>query len=293
MKLARLQTVGLTVVLGSSSLLMIPTAMAAPMGHAVSMPVKASHVRTSAGRTRSTWAASNWSGYAEAGTFTGVSGTWIVPQVSSTKSATYSSAWIGVDGFNNSNLIQTGTEEDYYNGAAHYNAWWEILPAAETAISTSSYPVSPGDRMSAQIWETSTTVSTGRLRHGSTEHVWQIAISDTTEGWHFQTGQAYNGPGTSAEWILEAPSVGGKIATLNPYIINAPAGVADFDNAGTLSTIAGSSAPAYKNAGLSYNNDAGAMIQNNVQVSTPGHPDGSSNAFNVQYGSNAPAIPAS
>ena len=23
-------------------------------------------------------------------------------------------------------LIQTGTEEDYYNGAAHYNAWWEF-----------------------------------------------------------------------------------------------------------------------------------------------------------------------
>jgi hypothetical protein len=51
--------------------------------------------------------------------------------------------------------------------------------------------------------------------------------------------------------------------------------------------------PAYKNAGLNYNNDAGAMIQNNVQVSTPGNPDGSLNAFGVQYGANTPATPTS
>jgi hypothetical protein len=265
----------------------------APISHSARITANAGHVRIGAGRIRSTWAASNWSGYAETGTFTGVSGTWIVPQVSRTTSATYSSAWIGVDGFNNSDLIQTGTEEDYYNGSAHYNAWWEILPAAETAISSSSYPVSAGDHMSAQIWETSTTVSIGRSRQHSTEHVWQIAIADATKGWHFQTSQAYNGPGTSAEWILEAPSVGGRIATLNPYTINAPAGAGDFDNAGTLSTIAGSSAPTYRNAGLNYNNDAGVMIQNNVQVSTPGNPDGGLKAFDAQYGATTPATPTS
>jgi hypothetical protein len=147
--------------------------------------------------------------------------------------------------------------------------------------------------MSAQIWETSATVLIGRSRHTTTEHVWQIAIADTTKGWHFQIGQAYNGPGTSAEWILEAPSIGGKIATLNPYTINAPAGAGDFDNTGTLSTIGSTSVPAFKNAGLNYTNDAGAMIQNNVQVSTPGHPDSSLNAFNAQYGANTPATPTS
>jgi hypothetical protein len=75
-----------------------------------------------------TWAASNWSGYAETGIYTGVSATWSVPTVTASTSATYSSAWIGVDGFNNSDLIQTGTEEDYYSGAAHYNAWWGEPP---------------------------------------------------------------------------------------------------------------------------------------------------------------------
>ena len=61
-----------------------------------------------------TWAGGGtWSGYAETGTFTGVTSTWTVPSVGSSAAPTYSSAWIGVDGFNNNNLIQTGTEEDY------------------------------------------------------------------------------------------------------------------------------------------------------------------------------------
>jgi hypothetical protein len=153
--------------------------------------------------------------------------------------------------------------------------------------------VSPGDHISADIWETSTTVPTGRFRQRGAAHLWQIVIADTTKGWQFQTLQAYNGPGTSAEWIVEAPSIGGKIATLNPYTINAPAGVGDFDKAGTLSTIGGSSVPTYKIGTLNYNNDAGAMIQNNVQVSTPGNPDSSLKAFGVQYGANTPATPTS
>src|SRR4051794_30938567 len=93
------------------------------------------------------WSASNWSGYAKTGSYTTATGRWVVPSVAATKSASYSSQWVGIDGFNNSDLIQTGTEADYYNRSAHYNAWWEILPAAETPIS--SMTVRPGDVMSA------------------------------------------------------------------------------------------------------------------------------------------------
>ena len=135
--------------------------------HAARISV-APYTRSPVGGILNTWAASNWSGYAETGTFTGVSGTWTVPSVASTSSATYSSTWIGVDGYNNGNLIQTGTEQDYYNGAAHYDAWWEILPAAETEISPSSYAVSPGDQMSSSIYETSAT-TTSRSRGFASE----------------------------------------------------------------------------------------------------------------------------
>jgi Peptidase A4 family len=251
------------------------------------------------GGVRNTWAASNWSGYAETGTFDGVSSTWTVPTVTASSSATYSSAWIGVDGFNNSDLIQTGTEEDYYNGAAHYNAWWEILPAAETAL-PSNYTVTAGDRMSANIYETSATTTVGgggggRFgrggRGGTTEHLWDITISDTTRGWTFSTSQAYNGPGGSAEWVMEAPEVNGRIATLAHYTISAPSGIGDFDNAGVLTSIP-SGTPTYTGAGLNYANDSGVMIQNNVQVSTPGDPDTALSAFNAAYGSALPATPA-
>ena len=67
-----------------------------------------------------------------------------MPAVAATPTATYSATWVGVDGYSNSSLIQTGTEQDYYCGAAHYSAWWEILPAAETVISPYAYPVSSG-----------------------------------------------------------------------------------------------------------------------------------------------------
>jgi hypothetical protein len=239
-----------------------------------------------------TWAASNWSGYAETGRYTGVSGTWTVPSVSASASPTYSSAWIGVDGFSNSSLIQTGTEEDYYSGAPHYYAWWEILPAAETLISTSAYPVSPGDRMSASIYETGVTSATRNFHRSSTQHLWSINISDTTKGWNFSTNQGYSGPGTSAEWITEAPQVGGRIATLAQYTFNPPNGVGDFDNAGTLSTVVSIGSPTYTPAGLNYANDSGVMIQNGAQVSTPGHPDGALTAFNAAYGSAVPPTPA-
>jgi hypothetical protein len=246
------------------------------------------------GGVSNTWAASNWSGYAETGTFTGVSSTWTVPSVGVSSSATYSSAWIGVDGFNNSDLIQTGTEEDYYSGAAHYDAWWEILPAAETEISPGAYPVAPGDRMTASIYETSATTGGGGRGFGhrnSSEHVWVINISDTTRGWHFSTSQGYNGPGASAEWVVEAPEVGGRIATLAKYAVSPPAGVGDFDNAGTLASIVSSGTPTYNPAALNYQNDSGVMIQNGAQVSTPGDPDTALTAFNATYGATLPSTP--
>lgn len=249
-----------------------------------------------------TWGASNWSGYAETGTFTGVSGTWTVPTVTGSTSSQYSAAWVGVDGFNNSNLIQTGTEQDWYSGSAHYGAWWEILPAPETAL-PSNYTVKAGDSMSAQIYETSTlsgsAATHGRGRGGfgggggGSQHVWSITISDATQNWTFTTTPSYSGPGTSAEWIMEATSVGGKISTL-PHYTFAPKtlGAGDFDNAGIQTSLVGS--PTYTPAELNYANDSGVMIQNNAVVSTPGDPGATNNvAFNVAYGSALPSTPTS
>jgi hypothetical protein len=191
-----------------------------------------------------------------------VTGAWVVPSVAASRKATYSSQWVGIDGFNNSSLIQTGTEADYYNGAAHYAAWWEILPAAETVIP--SIAVHPGDRMTASITKGS----------GSS---WTITITNTTTARSFSTVKTYTGPGTSAEWIEEAPSLGGHVATLARY--SSP----DTFDPGTANGA---------NPGLTAA-DGGVMIQKNVQVSTPSVPDRDTDGFNMAYGRTAPAAPAS
>jgi Peptidase A4 family len=209
------------------------------------------------------WASSNWSGYARtAGPYTRATAQWVVPSIARSKGATYGSQWVGIDGFNNSSLIQTGTETDYYSGSAHYAAWWEILPAAETVIP--SITVHPGDVMTASITKGS----------GSS---WTITLSDTTTGKSFTTTRTYTGPGSSAEWIEEAPTVGGHQATLANYGSN------DKFDPGT----ANGGSPGLTAA------DSGVMIQRNRQVSTPSAPDGDTDGFNMSYGSTAPNPPGS
>ena len=213
------------------------------------------------GAITGSWASSNWSGYALSGSgYTSASGSWIVQPVARGKGSTYSSQWVGIDGFNNSNLIQTGTESDFVNGAARYDAWWEILPAAETVIT--GMTVHPNDHMSASVMKGA----------GSS---WTISIKDDTTGQSFSTTQTYTGPQTSAEWVEEAPTVGGHIATLANY------GQTTFDP-GAINGNA--------NPGLTAAN-SGVMIQRNRQVSTPSVPDRDTDGFNMQYGSTAPAAP--
>jgi hypothetical protein len=221
------------------------------------------HPRTSAAAvTNAGWASSNWSGYAKTGTYARVTAAWVVPSVASSRKATYSSQWVGIDGFNNSSLIQTGTEADFYSGSAHYAAWWEILPAAETVIP--SITVHPGDHMSASITKGS----------GSS---WTITITNTSTSATFSTVRTYAGPGTSAEWIEEAPSVGGRIAPLAHY--SSP----DTFDPGTANGA---------NPGLAAA-DGGVMIQKHQQVSTPSLPDGDTDGFNMSFGNTAPPPPAS
>ena len=241
---------------------------------------------TTSSSTSPCWASSNWSGYAlsttspatlpcvpgSGQTYTAVTGTWTVPTVASGNTSSYSAAWAGIDGFTNSNLIQAGTEQDFTGGSAHYSAWWEILPAAETVIP--SVAVQPGD---------SITVSIAKQASGR----WTITLTDNGSVSHptqpeFTTTQSYSGPGTSAEWIMEAPQVGGRIATLANY------GSTSFDHG-----IANTAAPV-----LTAGTD-GEIVQGNGRkkqvVSIPSGPDIGSPAgdgFAVAYGSTAPPAPS-
>lgn len=238
----------------SWSLAAVPPAQGALVHHP---RVAAGHVSGSFG-----WSSSNWSGYAiTGGPFNSVSAQWIVPTVTATKKATFSSTWVGVDGFNNNSLIQTGTEQDFFSQSAHYDAWWEILPAAETVIP--SITVHPGDHFSANI-----------ANNGN--GTWTISITNTTTNQSFTTTQSYSGPQSSAEWIQEAPTVGGRIAPLAHY------GSTVFDP-GSANGVNPGLVPA----------NGGVMVQNGAQVSTPSNPDVDTDGFRAAYGATQPSPPSS
>lgn len=198
------------------------------------------------------WKSSNWSGYALSGAkgaYSRISANWTVPLIKPSAGPTYSSAWIGIDGFKNSSLIQTGTAHDYAGGKASYYAWWEILPAEETVI---PHPVFPGDRMRAVI------AKRGRGK-------WSIMLRNLTRGWVFRTIQSYDGPQTSAEWIVEAPQVGGSIARmarLTPVVF----GCCRVNGRNPRLTLA----------------QRGVMVQNDVTVSVPSPPNRAGDAFVVR-----------
>ena len=365
-------------------------------------PVAGRHAAIHAG-----WASSNWSGYAETSStpFSGITGEWKVPGVTG-PNGSYSATWIGIDGFTNSSLIQTGTEQNYLNGSAEYSAWWTTSsqnfaeqtittgcssgsaatlagtavgiggphatvgghhghggtlsattgPATSVTASSATLTgtVNPGGSATSYyfVYGTSTSYgsatapasagsgtksvsvsaplsglaasttydfqlvasdSSGSVYGGNVSFTtaasssggsggaacgtvkpgdsmtagisqissssWNITIADLTEGWTFTTGVSYTGPGASAEWIVEAPSlctVHCTIATLADY------GKVTFDN-GTVNSGAG--------PGLT-TNDAGEMLaKNGTVISIPSVPDGLGDGFACAYGSTAPSPP--
>lgn len=205
----------------------------------------------------------NWSGYAEPGAFTSIGGSWNVPAVAATAGVTtYASTWIGIDGLANRNLIQVGTEADVIGGVPRYDAWWEILPAAERAIR--KLPVQPGDHMTATVSRTAPTR-------------WTVTLTDATSGASFTVTRHYKGPGASAEWIQERPRVGSSLATLSPYGTTLFSGLS-----------ANEAVPALVPA------DALSMVSavGGPVISTPSALSRSRTAFAVAYGPTPPAAPA-
>jgi hypothetical protein len=145
----------------------------------------------------------NWSGYAynPGSGITAVTSTYVVPAVQSSAPG-FSAAWTGIGGDGTSDLIQAGTGQDSEGGASYY-AWYEILPASETPISnctgSAACTVTPGDTMTVAITETSL-------------NVWTITMTASgTDNWTWSINNlAYTSSHSSAEWILEAPTVGAQ-----------------------------------------------------------------------------------
>ena len=139
----------------------------------------------------------NWSGYAveSSSEFTEAQGSWVQPTATcnETVGATYASFWVGIDGYTSDSVEQLGTDSDCTApGSPSYYAWWEMYPSGSVDLSTSTYPVKPGDTLTGTV---SRTADTYTLKLTS------------SRGWTFTTTQVGTDANSSAEWITEAPEV--------------------------------------------------------------------------------------
>jgi hypothetical protein len=184
----------------------------------------------------------NWSGYAVplegsgvTDTFSDVQGTWTVPTVTGNKgsrSTTYSSTWVGIDGYNDGTVEQIGTEQDWTGGGQQNYAWFEIYPSGGYEIE--GFPVDSGDSISAQVQYVGQSNVQGnrgrsveqsvfkrgelggrkRPANGSgqseEESVFKLTIVNITKNVSFSVPTSYttvaSASQASAEWIAEAPS---------------------------------------------------------------------------------------
>ena len=136
----------------------------------------------------------NWSGYALTGAapYTSISSNWVQPTADcSATPNSYSSFWVGLDGYNTNSVEQTGTSADCSGSTPNYYGWYEMYPKLPVNYSN---PVVPGDSISASV-----------VYLGSNQY--KLTLSDTTQGWTQTTTQTSTvATRGSAEVIAEAPS---------------------------------------------------------------------------------------
>jgi hypothetical protein len=179
----------------------------------------------------------NWSGFALVPN-TGsqpyylVTGHWTVPTVKQAPGSCsggwdYSSQWVGLGGFDDGFLFQSGSAANVFcdigNNIPEYFPWIEWLPSSELVLYKSAatetlYPFAAGDYLIVTVWAPTTSWSGGVSTTGN------LTFQDVTQGWTISlatTAAALGGSevtGQSAEWIIERTEVGGAFATLPDYI---------------------------------------------------------------------------
>jgi hypothetical protein len=201
---------------------------------------------------------SNWSGYADVGaTFNAVSASWTVPTLTCTGSGSaYSAHWIGIDGYSSDTVEQDGTEADCINGAASYDAWYEMYgdnavdSGYEVELSPTTNPVSPGDPISASV--------------SVSNNEWTLSITDSSSShsWTYTTTPPidFTAKQSSAEWVVERPEICSRSCSLTSL---ADFGSVTFSNASAAT--GGSSGPisAYSNAAIE-------MVNGRTVLALPG-----------------------
>jgi Peptidase A4 family len=152
--------------------------------------------------------------------FTDAAGTFTVPTVDCSVTPDGGvSTWVGIggqgwpDGTSAGALLQTGVTSDCVSGAQVNSGWWELYPSDPNhSYLFSGFPVSPGDMITASVYQDTggmwwtrlddtTTGLSGYLKVGGN---WGVGTD--ASGVYYTQGSgallSYTG-GYSAEWIVE------------------------------------------------------------------------------------------
>ncbi len=194
-------------------------------------PAKLTRVNSTHG-TVTEIASFNWSGYADAATdervtrcgpqdgcqsVSSVSGSWTIPQVTCPAPPfnyenNIAAVWIGIDGFNDTTVEQTGTESFCFEGEPTYITWYEMYPSGTVFVRTTA---AAGDAITASV-----TLDSGQPGfNGNPGHPgfpapsgkagYHLTLTDATHSSDSITTVQPCGASTclddSAEWIIERP----------------------------------------------------------------------------------------
>lgn len=253
--------------------------------------------------SRGAIASANWAGYAaypasydNAPVFSSVSGTWTQPAVTCSGGRQYSAFWVGIDGDaidvpSSDTVEQIGTEADCAgrNDPVYY-AWWALTPASPAGsfpagnLDPSSYPVAPGDTISATVSESSSSSA-----QDFTLTIKDAPTSGPGSGWTFDTTLSTSGvEQATAEWVAEAPSLcnaqGCRVLPLANF------GTVDFTGA-SVTTLAASGPiddRAWQNSSITMY-DRNATATPSTLADTSG--SGGTSAFSVSWSSASPGGP--
>jgi Peptidase A4 family len=137
---------------------------------------------------------SNWAGYiapGSSGTFTKVSASWTEPKVTCQKDNDLFAPWVGIDGYGDDTVEQTGAQAYCKTGSPVYSAWYEMYPARPVYFMN---PVSANDQFTASVVK------------GSGDS-YTLKIEDVTKGWtQTVTKSLSSALGGSAEAVIESPT---------------------------------------------------------------------------------------
>jgi hypothetical protein len=217
---------------------------------------------------------SSQSGYvayaAPGGGFSAVSASWTVPTVTCSGGATTDAVqWAGIGDI--TSVAQDGTRTGCVDGSPDYSAWYEMYgdqavnSGSLVSLSSSTYPVAPGDGMSASV--------------SMSDSTWTLALSDATKNWHFSINIPSPTPAlsqASAEWIVEDPAEGVSGASGSPVGGSLPL-LSDF---GTVQFTAATAAYNGQTAPISALSPDAIQITNGSQVTAaPGRLNATGDGF--------------